>query len=92
MLVGVAAWSDPSSRPLAALALAGGAGLVAIAVGIASGGMESPLASVGFVAAFIGTLGFYGLIGRQPNREYALTSGRSARDRGAVEMIAVRGG
>jgi hypothetical protein len=54
---------------LAALALAGGAGLVAIAVGIASGGMESPLASVGFVAAFIGTLGFYGLIGRQPNRE-----------------------
>ena len=69
MLVGVAAWSDPSSRPLAALALAGGAGLVAIAVGIASGGMESPLAAVGFVAAFIGTLGFYGLIGRQPNRE-----------------------
>ena len=65
MLVGVAAWSDPSSRRLAALAVAGGEGLVASSIGVASGGMESPLAFVGFVSALIGTIGFYGLMGRR---------------------------
>lgn len=69
ILVGVAAWSDPSSRRLAAFAVAGGAGLVASSIGVASGGMESPLAFVGFVSALIGTIGFYGLMGRRSSRE-----------------------
>jgi hypothetical protein len=66
ILVGVAAWSDPGSRRLAAVGVTGGAGLVATAVGIATGGMESPLAFAGFVAGLVGTLGFYSLLGRRP--------------------------
>jgi hypothetical protein len=69
ILVGAAAWSDPSSRRLAAFAVAGGAGLVTGAVGVGSGGMDSPVASVGFVSALIGTIGFYSLMGRRPRRE-----------------------
>ena len=66
MLAGLAAASDPGSRRLSALGVAGGAGLVATAVGIATGGMESPLAFAGYVAGLIGTLGFYSLLGRRP--------------------------
>ena len=42
ILVGLAAWSDAESRRPAAFALAGGAGLVATAASIATGGMGSP--------------------------------------------------
>jgi len=66
LLVAAAAWSEPGSRRLAALGTAGGAGLVATAAGIATGGMESPVAALGFVAAVIGTTGFYALLGRGP--------------------------
>ena len=41
--------------------------LLATAGGIAAGGMESPLAFVGFVAGLIGTAGFYALLGRRPS-------------------------
>ena len=65
IVVGLATFSDPSSRRLATLSFAGGAGLVATAVGIATGGMESPLAFAGYVAGLVGTLGVYGLLGRR---------------------------
>lgn len=68
ILVGLAAWSDPGSRRLSAFAVAGGVGLVATAVGIGTGGMESPLGFVGAVAGVVGTLGFYALLGRRPVR------------------------
>ena len=68
LLVGLAAWSDPASRRQATLALTGGAGLVATAAGVQTGGMESPIAAIGFVTAVIGTAGFYALLGRRPER------------------------
>jgi hypothetical protein len=40
--VALAAWQDPGSRRLAAFGVAGGAGLVATATGITTGGMETP--------------------------------------------------
>lgn len=64
-LVGLTAWPDPATRGLAGYAITGGMGLLATAAGIATGGMESPLAYVGFAAAFIGTLGSYALLGRR---------------------------
>lgn len=68
VLVGLAAWSEPGSRRVAASGVAGGAGLVATAVGISTGGMESPLAFLGFVPGLIGTAGFYFLLGRRTSR------------------------
>jgi hypothetical protein len=65
ILVGVAARSEPRTRRTAAFAVAGGAGLVATAVGIATGGMSSPVGLAGFVAGLIGTVGFYALLGRR---------------------------
>lgn len=65
VLVGLAAWSDPASRRPATFAVAGGAGLMATAAGIATAGMGSPLAAVGFVASMVGTTGFYWLLGRR---------------------------
>ena len=41
---------------------------MASSIGVASGGVESPLAFVGFAAAVIGTIGFYGLTGRRPHK------------------------
>ena len=66
MLAGVGAWSDEPSRRASILGVVGGAGLVATTAGIATGGMESPIAAVGFVSAFVGTTGFYALLGRRP--------------------------
>lgn len=68
ILAGVWAWSDQASRRASMLGVAGGAGLVATAAGIATGGMESPMAAIGFVSAFVGTTGFYALLGRRPAR------------------------
>jgi hypothetical protein len=68
ILAGLAARSEPGSRRLSAFGVAGGAGLVATAVGIATGGMDSPLAFVGYVAGLAGTLGFYALLGRRGGR------------------------
>ena len=68
LLVGLAAWSDPGSRRLATLAVTGGGGLVTTAVGVQAGGMESPIGAVGFMAALIGTAGFYALVRRRPER------------------------
>ena len=68
ILAGQAALSEPGSGRLSALGVAGGAGLVATAVGIQTGGMQSPLAFIGYVAALVGTLGFYLLLGRRPAR------------------------
>jgi hypothetical protein len=68
ILAGLAARSEPGSRRLSEFGVAGGAGLVATAVGIATGGMESPLAFAGYVAGLIGTLGFYALLGRRRGR------------------------
>ncbi|MBA2717834.1 MAG: hypothetical protein H0U52_01135 [Chloroflexi bacterium] len=68
ILVGASAWSDPASRRASMLGSAGGAGLIATAVGIATGGMESPVAAIGFVSALVGTTGFYALLGRRPAR------------------------
>ena len=65
ILAGVWAWSDEASRRASILGVAGGAGLVATAAGIATGGMESPMAAIGFVSAFVGTTGFYALLGRR---------------------------
>jgi hypothetical protein len=62
ILAGAWAWSDPTSRRASMLAITGGAGL------IATGGMESPVAAIGFVSALIGTTGFYALLGRRPAR------------------------
>jgi CHASE2 domain-containing sensor protein len=66
IVVGLVAWSDPASRRPATFALAGGAGLVATAASIATSGMGSPVALVGFIAGIIGTTGFYALLGRRP--------------------------
>jgi hypothetical protein len=65
ILAGIGAWSDEASRRASMLGVAGGAGLVATTVGIATGGMGSPVAAVGFVSAFVGTTGFYALLGRR---------------------------
>lgn len=66
ILAGASAWSDPASRRASMLGITGGAGLVATAVGIATGGMGSPVAAIGFVSALVGTVGFYALLGRRP--------------------------
>lgn len=66
ILAGASAWSDPASRRASMLGIAGGAGLIATAAGIATGGMESPVAAFGFVSALVGTTGFYALLGRRP--------------------------
>lgn len=66
ILAGASAWSDPASRRASMLGITGGAGLIATAAGIATGGMESPVAAIGFVSAFVGTTGFYALLGRRP--------------------------
>jgi hypothetical protein len=68
ILAGVGAWSDEPSRRASMLGVAGGAGLVATTAGIATGGMGSPMAAVGFVSAFVGTIGFYALLGRRRAR------------------------
>ena len=68
ILAGVGAWSDEPSRRASMLGVAGGAGLVATTAGIATGGMGSPMAAVGFVSAFVGTTGFYALLGRRRAR------------------------
>lgn len=68
ILAGAAAWSDPASRRASVLGITGGAGLIATAAGIATGGMESPVAAIGFVSALVGTTGFYALLGRRPTR------------------------
>jgi hypothetical protein len=68
ILAGAAAWSDPASRRASMLGITGGAGLIATAAGIATGGMESPVAAIGFVSALVGTTGFYALLGRRPAR------------------------
>ncbi len=59
----------PASRPFAGLAITGGMGLLATAAGIATRGMESRMAPVGFAVAFIGTLGSYALLGRRSIRD-----------------------
>lgn len=66
ILAGASAWSDPTSRRASMLGMTGGAGLIATAAGIATGGMESPVAAIGFVSALVGTTGFYALLGRRP--------------------------
>jgi hypothetical protein len=68
ILVGASAWSNPASRRASMLGITGGAGLIATAAGIATGGMESPVAAIGFVSALVGTTGFYALLGRRPAR------------------------
>jgi hypothetical protein len=68
ILAGASAWSHPGSRLASMLGITGGAGLIATAGGIATGGMGSPVAAIGFVAALVGTTGFYALLGRQPAR------------------------
>jgi hypothetical protein len=68
LLAGISAWSDPGSRRAATLGITGGAGLVTTALGIATGGMESPLAAIGFIASLVGTTGFYALLGRRGAR------------------------
>ena len=65
ILAGAAAWPDRASRRASVLGITGGAGLIATAVGIAAGGMESPVAAAGFVSALAGTTGFYALLGRR---------------------------
>jgi hypothetical protein len=65
ILAGAASWSDPASRRASMLGITGGAGLVATAAGIATGGMESPVAAAGFISALVGTTGFYALVGRR---------------------------
>ena len=68
ILAGASAWSDPASRRASMLGITGGAGLIATAAGIATGGMESPVAAIGFVSALVGTTGFYALLGRRPGK------------------------
>lgn len=70
ILAGVAARSDPASRPASMLAITGGAGLIATAAGIATDGMTSPVAAVGFVAALVGTTGAYVMLGRDRSRRH----------------------
>jgi hypothetical protein len=66
IVAGASAWSDPASRLASMLGISGGAGLIATAAGIATGGMESPVAAIGFISALVGTTGFYALLGRRP--------------------------
>jgi hypothetical protein len=66
VLAGASAWSDPASRLASMLGISGGAGLIATAAGIATGGMKSPVAAIGFISALVGTTGFYALLGRRP--------------------------
>ncbi len=66
ILAGAWAWSDPASRRASMLGITGGAGLIATAAGIATGGMESPVAAIGFISALVGTTGYYALLGRRP--------------------------
>ena len=66
ILAGASARSDPASRRASILGITGGAGLIATAAGIATGGMGSPVAAIGFVSALVGTIGFYALLGRRP--------------------------
>lgn len=66
ILAGASAWSNPASRRASMLGITGGAGLIATAAGIATGGMESPVAAIGFISALVGTTGFYALLGRRP--------------------------
>lgn len=66
ILAAVSAWSDPAARRASMLGITGGAGLIATAAGIATGGMESPVAAIGFVSALVGTTGFYAVVGRRP--------------------------
>ncbi len=66
ILAGASAWPDPTSRRASMLGMTAGAGLIATAAGIATGGMESPVAAIGFVSALVGTTGFYALLGRRP--------------------------
>jgi hypothetical protein len=68
VLAGLAAWPDPASRRLAGFAITGGAGLISVAAGIATGGMTSPVAYVGFAAALVGALGASALLGRRSVR------------------------
>jgi hypothetical protein len=68
ILAGLAAWSEPASRRTSSFGIAGGAGLIATAVGIATGGMASPLAFAGYTAGVVGTIGFYTLLGRRAGR------------------------
>jgi hypothetical protein len=68
ILAGASAWSHPGSRLASMLGITGGAGLIATAGGIATGGMGSPVAAIGFVAALVGTTGFYALLGLRPAR------------------------
>ena len=68
MLAGASAWSDPTSRRGSMLGMTGGAGLIATAAGVATGGMRSRVAAIGFVSALVGTTGFYALLGRRPAR------------------------
>jgi hypothetical protein len=63
VMVGPAAWPDPASRRLAALAVVGGGGLLVAGLGIATGGPTSPLAYVGYAAGLVGTFGSYALLG-----------------------------
>jgi hypothetical protein len=65
---GIAAWSAPGSRRLAAFGIAGGAGLIATVAGFALGGISHPLMLGGFAAGLVGTFGFYALLGRRPRR------------------------
>jgi hypothetical protein len=68
ILAGAWAWPDEASRRTSMLGVTGGAGLVATAAGIATGGMQSPVAAIGFISALVGTTGFYVLLGRRPAR------------------------
>lgn len=70
ILAGVWARSDPASRRASMLGITGGAGLVATAAGIATGGMTSPVAAVGFVTALVGTTGAYAMFGRDWSRRH----------------------
>jgi hypothetical protein len=76
ILASAGAWSAPASRRVAAFGIAGGAGLVLTVGGFAMGGISHPLASVGFVAGLIGTVGFYALLGRRPGRQVGPSSVR----------------
>jgi hypothetical protein len=69
ILAGASARSDPASRRASMLGITGGAGLIATAIGIATGGMGSPVAAIGFVSALVGTTGFYALLGRRPAQD-----------------------
>lgn len=76
ILAGVSARSDPASRRASMLSIIGGAGLIATAAGIATGGMESPVAALGFMTALVGTTGAYIMLGR----------GRGSRPAAPVEV------